>query len=291
MGKILVTGATGSLGTEVINSLLKRTDTANIAALARDLSKTETLKEKGIEIREGNYDNFNSLLQAFKDIDKLYFISGSDITVRVKQHENVVKAAKDSGVKHIVYTSFARKNETETSPIVMVAEAHLKTENWLKESGLTYTILKHNLYMDIIPMFIGEKVLETGLIYLPAGDGKTAFATRKDMAEAAAVILTTYGHENKEYDIASDKVYTFKEVAVALSEVTGKAINYVSPTQEEYTKTLSEASVPAEYIGAIAGFAEAVKQGEFEQTSGTIETLTGNKPTSLVDFLKKVYAS
>ncbi len=104
-----------------------------ISAFARDESKATDLKTKGINVIRGNYDDYASLVAAFKDVDKLLFISGSDVTRRVVQHESIVKAAKEAGVKHVIYTSFERKNETETSPIAIVAEAHLKTRNiWIK---------------------------------------------------------------------------------------------------------------------------------------------------------------
>lgn len=290
MSKILVTGATGQLGKEVVEHLLSRTNTSNLAVLVREASKTEGLKTKGIDVRVGSYDDYNSLIKAFNGIDKLYFVSGNDITNRTQQHENVVKAAKEAGIKHVVYTSFMRKNETETSPIAMVAMAHIKTEKWLKESGMKYTILKHNIYMDMLPMFIGETILETGILYLPAGYEKVAFTLRSEMAEVASIILTTESHENKIYDITNDKAVSFSDIALIISEISGKTINYVSPTQEEYIKTLTDAAVPMEYIGMFAGFAEAFKQSEFNQTGNDIEILTGRKPTSVNIFLKKVYS-
>ena len=289
MAKILVTGATGGLGKEVIRALMEWTDKSNIVALARNMDKAAEFIEKGIEVRQAEYNDYPALLKAFSGIDKLYFISGSEVAIRVPQHENVIKAAKETGIKHVVYTSFQRKNETETSPIAMVSEAHLKTEKWLLESGMAYTILKHNLYLDILPMFLGQKVLEKGMIYLPAGEGKTAFVLRKDMAEVGAIVLTTDSHENKSYDITAGESLNFQEIAEQLSEITGQTIKYISPSSEEFAKTLTDAGVPAANIGMVSGFAEAVKQGEFEKTSDTVEKLLGRKPVSVKDVLQHIY--
>ena len=155
---ILVTGATGQFGKSTINSLLERgISSSNIVALVRDEEKAVALKKQGVALRTGDYDNYTSLVNAFNGVEKLLFVSGSDLFKRGTQHQNIVSAAKEAGVKHIIYTSFLGKDETESSPLWLVIESHLKTEAWLKESGLDYTILKNTLYMDFIPAFFGRK--------------------------------------------------------------------------------------------------------------------------------------
>lgn len=291
MQKILVTGASGHLGREVMTHLLGKTDASNVAVMVRDASKVEDLKAKGVEIRIGDYEDYASLVKAFKGIGKMYFISASDTERRTPQQENVVMAAKEAGVSHVIYTSIQRKNDTATSPIAMVAEAHIKTEKWLKEAGMKYTILKHTIYTDMLPIFLGDKLLETGVAYFPAGDAKVAFTSRKDMAEVATVILTTEGHENKVYDITNEQTVSFSDIASYISQSTGKPIKYVSPAREEYIKTLSNAGVPKVYVNMFAGFAEAFKQQEFDKTNHFIETLTGKKPESVAQYLQQVYTN
>jgi NAD(P)H dehydrogenase (quinone) len=143
--------------------------------------------------------------------------------------------------------------------------------------------------MDGLPLFMGDKVLETGVIYQPAGDGKVAYIHREDLAEASVVILTGEGHENKAYDFGSDSAYSYSDIATILSQLTGKTISYVSPDKDEFIKTLSEAGVPKEYIMIFAGFAEGIKQGEFEETSTYVEKLIGRKPIEISAYLKSVY--
>ena len=121
------------------------------------------------------------------------FVSDNDIPNRSSQHESVVKAAKEAKVGHVIYTSGERKDETPNSPLWLFAKAHFETERLLKESDITYTILKNGLYMDFIPFFIGD-VLKTEMIYLPAGEGKVSFALRSEMAEAAATVLFSERH-------------------------------------------------------------------------------------------------
>ena len=286
---ILVTGATGHLGKAVVQSLVKKISPSNIGILARDTTKAADLQALGVDVRQGDYDDPASLAKAFQGIDKLYFVSGSDIVKRGVQHVNVIHAAKAAGVKHVVYTSFQRKNETETSPIAIVAKAHIDTEKALKASGLAYTIMKHNVYMDMLPMFVGEKVLETGTIFLPAGEGKAAYATRLDMAEAGAQVLAGEGHENKEYEISNTESVSYGDIARVLSELSGKEIKYISPSQEVFKAELTKLGVPEMYIGVNAGFAEAIRQGEFDFPSTDLEKLLGRKPTSLKVFLKEAY--
>jgi NAD(P)H dehydrogenase (quinone) len=288
---ILVTGATGNIGKSTIDFLLKKgISSTNIVAMVRDEEKAVDLKSKGVVVRIGDYDNYNQLVTAFAGIEKLLLVSGSDIANRAKQHENAVKAAKEAGVKHILYTSFERKNETETSPISFVAGSHIATENLIKESGLTYTLFRNNLYLDVLPWFFGEKVLETG-VFLPAGETKAALTLRDDMAEATANVLTSEGHENKEYALSNTENLNIGEVAKSLSEIVGKEVPYRSPTKEIFIETLTNANVPAEFVGMFAGFAEAIKQGEFEINTNDLENLLGRRPTTAKQYLKMVYAS
>jgi NAD(P)H dehydrogenase (quinone) len=288
---ILVTGANGHFGKATIDFLLQKgVSPNNIAGLVREEAKGAGLKAKGITVKVGNYNDYNSLIEAFKGVDKLLLVSGTDVANRSKQHENAVKAAKEAGVKHIVYTSFERKNETGTSPLGLLAASHLHTERVIKESGIPYTILRNNFYLDYIPLFLGEKVLETG-VFFAAGEGKMAMATRNDMAEAAATILTTTGHENKEYFISNSEEFSFRDIADILSNVTGKTVPYISPDTSTYVDTLVNAGVPKEVADASAGYAEAIKQGELSLYRSDLENLLGRKPTSLKEYLREVYGS
>ena len=181
-----------------------------------------------------------------------------------------------------------RKNETESSPIYLIGNSHIATDKLIKASGLKYTIMLNSLYSDVLPMFFGEKVLETG-IYLPSGDGKAAFTTRNDMAEAAANILTSEGHENKEYIIANNYNYSMYDAASILSELSGRNVSYFSPTEEDFTDTLSKVGVPMELISLTVSFSKAIMQGEFESETSDLESLIGRQPTTLKDYFKSVY--
>ena len=284
---MLITGATGQFGTSTIEFLLKKTAANQIAAMIRDVTKSGNLKALGVDVRTADYDNREALARALKGVDKLLLISGNDVGKRLQQHKNVVDAAINSGVTHIIYTSIFRKNEKDSS-IGSVVRSHAETEDFIKKSGLNYTIMLNTLYADMLPVFFGKSVMNTG-IYLPAGNGQASYAARKDMAEAAACILTGEGHENKEYVIANTKNYTMDELAEIISGITGKKIQYLNPSREAYIETLAGAGIPQEVILLTAGFSEAIKNGELETTHSDFEKLTGREPLSMEVFLQQVY--
>lgn len=288
MSNILVTGATGHLGSIVVAELLKRTAAGNLSVLVRDPAKAAAWQEKGVKVLTGNYNDYDSLVAAFQHVDRLYFISGNEIADRLQQHENVVKAAVAAKVGHVFYTSFQRKTEDGTSAIQVVADSHLKTEAALKASGLTYTFLLHTLYADMLPVFMGAKVLDTG-IFLPARDGKVAYATRQDMGEAGAILLLGTGHENKAYDLAAGITYSFGDIAKILSELSGKEIQYISPSGADFIAKLTELGVPGEMAQITAAFCEGIAKGEFDLPDNTLESILGRKPTELKAFLKTAY--
>ncbi len=289
MNKILITGGSGNLGAAVANELTSENGPKNISVLVRNPSKAVMLREKGIEILQGDYDDYNSLVKAFKGIDKLYFVSGSDVMIRKGQHENVIKAAKETRVGHLVYTSFQRRTDNETSPIALVISAHLFTEKLIRASGLTFTIMKHALYSDGLPMLLGDQVLNSGVIFVPAGDGKASWASRSDMASAAVSVLTGEGHNNKTYEISADKSYSFFDIAAILSQLSGKQITYTAPDIVTYSAAMSEKGVPAEAIQGMASFCRAIAQGEFDFPDNTLGKLIGRKPQNLKEFLKMAY--
>lgn len=291
MSSILITGATGFLGKATIDFLLQKGFAANqILALARSGEKAADLSAKGIRIKIGDYLDYSSLVTAFDGVEELFFISGNELSARVEQHRNVINAAKETGVKHIVYTSGFRKNETETSPVAFLVQQHIETEKLIKASGIPYTLLLNGLYADVLPGFLGENVLETG-VFLPAGNGKAAFTVRLDIAEAAANILLTTGHENKEYVFTNTENTGLNEVAGFLGELSGKQVKYMDPSKAEYLETVTKAGLPPEYAEMLVSFSEAIEQGEFEAVNTDLERLLGRKPTSLFNYLKQVYSS
>ena len=286
---ILVTGANGQFGNAVLKHLLnKGATTADLAGMVRSEEKASSLKDLGIAARLGDYTNYKSLVNAFKGIDQLVLVSSSEMNNRSEQHVNAIKAAKEAGVKHIYYTSFERKNETASSPIAFVAESHIAAEEHIMKSGMTYTIFRNNLYADMLPMFLGEKVLESGAFF-PAGDGAVAFAFRDDMAEAMANVLLSEGHENKVYSISYTERVSFAQIADFISQASGKNVPYLKPAVEVYQGALKQAGVPEHFVAMFAGFGEAMNQGEFDTANSDLPHLLKRTPKSVKSFITEVY--
>lgn len=290
---ILVTGATGQFGSKAIDHLLKKgVNPSGISALVRDAAKAQILKDKGIEIRVGDYTDHDSLVNAFRGVDKLLLVSSNDrqaVENRTAQHINVIKAAKDAQVKHIVYTSFIRKPNFEDSAIAAFQDSHLQSEAFLKDSGIDYTILQNGIYLEMIPVFAGEKVAETGIILFPAQEGKASYVLREELAEAAAHVLTTQGHENKSYRLTNTESVSFDDIAKALSATLGKNVHYQSPSATEFESTLKQFGVPDLYIGMFTMWAVAQAQGTMDVADNTLEEFLGRKPTTVNQFIGHVY--
>ncbi|MFN8281756.1 MAG: SDR family oxidoreductase [Chitinophagales bacterium] len=283
---ILITGATGHLGAATIEHLLKKITADKIVAFARNAEKAAALKAKGIKVHIGTFDDTDSLDRAMQGIEKVLLVSGSDAN-RLEQHKNVVNAAKKAGVQHIAYTSLTLK-DINTSAVKLFMESHFQTEDYIKESGLTYTFLRNTLYLDGIPLFTGEHVLETG-IFLPCGNGKVGFALRREMAEAAANVLLQNTHNNKTYAITGNELYSYEDVAAALSDLSGKTVQYTNIDATVFTEQLKQLGIPQELVHLLAGIAAYIKNTQLEVASNDLEQLIGRTPATLKDGLKEQF--
>tara|TARA_R110002020_G_scaffold47905_3_gene136846 strand:- start:3792 stop:4670 length:879 start_codon:yes stop_codon:yes gene_type:complete len=290
---ILVTGATGKYGSKAIAHLLdKGAAVKDIAALVRKDEDFKSFEEQGIQVRKGDYSDVGSLVDAFAGVDKLLLVSSSDrgaVENRTKHHINAITAAKKAKVGHVVYTSFVRTEGHEKSAIAAFQNSHLESERFLKESGLTYTILQNGIYQEMILAFVGEKVAETGTILFPAQDGRAGWVLRDELAEAAAVVLTTTGHDNSSYNLTNNTSVGFEQIAAYISETLHKKIDYRSPIIDDFRNLLQEAGVPEMYIGMLIMWGTGVAEGMMDLEDTTLETLLGRKPITVQQFIKRIY--
>jgi NAD(P)H dehydrogenase (quinone) len=287
MSKILVTGATGHLGTAVINHLLTTGDSSDIVALVRDDKKANSLKERGVETRVGTFDDPHSLDKALGEVSKILLISTGDPN-RFRQHQNLIDAAKKAGTSYVAYTGVSLK-DLHTSSARFLLESHYQTEDYIKASGFAYTFFRNNIYADMLLAFLGDQVLEKG-ISLAAGEGKLPFALRREMGEAFANVLrNTEPHQNQTYEIANTELYSFNDIAETLSQLSGKAVTYTDTDPVEFENILRERHLPAHVISIFSAFVADFKNHQYETTSNDLEKLLGRKPASLYAALKELY--
>ena len=284
MKKILVTGATGVVGKSTVEHLLKKgVKASQIIGLSRKKENLEDLAAKGIEVRAGDYLDYNSLLHAFKDVGKVMLTSAVAFTDRSTQHYNVITAARQAGVKHVVYMSIIRR---EGSGRIMpeITESDIFTEQLLKSSGLDYTIVYHPPFADLLSFYYGTNPYENG-IKVPANSGKMAPVTRDELAEAHAEILSTPGHENKTYSLGGSHHISFSEIAQILSEIKGQPVSFTTITAEEYIGGIVAQGVAPQVAEFITNWVLAIEAGEFEYQSGDLERLLGRKTKTFRDLM------
>lgn len=277
--KIAITGATGQLGNVVVQKLKEKTASENLVALVR---KPEKAADLGIEARLFDYAKPESLASSLQGIDILLLISGNEIGQREVQHKNVINAAKAAGVKRIVYTSLLHAN---TSALILAPE-HLATEIALIDSGVDYTILRNGWYTENYAVSIAGAIKAGGFIG-SAGDGKISSATREDFAEAAAVVLTTSGHENKIYELAGDQAYTLTEFAAEISKQTGKNIPYNNLPEADFANILITVGLPESFANLLANSDVKASEGALYSEDKTLAKLIGRPTTPLATVVEK----
>lgn len=271
--KIGVTGATGQLGCLVVESLKSKVSAETIVALVRNPEKAADL---GIEARAFDYTQAENLVASLRGIDKLLLISGNEVGQRLPQHLAVIDAAKQAGVKQLFYTSILH---ADSSPLGLATE-HLATEVAIKESGLTYTILRNGWYTENYTGSAKGAVGARAFIG-NAGDGKIASAARVDYAEAAAVVLAGEGHEGKTYELAGDEAYTLTELAAEISKQSGKTIPYNNLTEAEYAGILKSFGLPDGLAEMLANSDTGASKGGLFDDSKVLSELIGRPTTSL----------
>lgn len=271
--KIAITGATGQLGRLVVQKLTATIPADQVVALIRDPAKAADL---GVEARQADYSNPETLEAALTGVDTLLLISSSEVGQRATQHHNVIEAAKQTGVERVVYTSVLH---ADASPLSL-AEEHRATEAELKASGIAYTILRNGWYTENYTGSIGG-ALAGGAFIGSAQEGKISSATRADFAEAAVAVLTGEGHAGKTYELAGDESYTLTELAAEISRQSGKDIPYKDLPVTDYAAALASFGVPEGFAHGLASWDADAAKGALYDDSRQLSQLIGRPTTPL----------
>jgi NAD(P)H dehydrogenase (quinone) len=288
MAVIAVTGASGKLGGATIRHLLKhKVAPDSIVAVVRDAAKVADLAGQGVQVRRGDYTDATMLGDAFRGVDKLAFISTSALgDERMLHHRNVVEAARAAGVRHIFYTSVIKP---AANALFAASPGHFNTETLIRQSGLTYTFFRNNLYLDLIPLVFAEAV-QTGSLVHNGGQARIGFVAREDIACGLAAVLAQGDHANREYPITAVAPYGLAEVATALSKATGRNVTYTPVSSDEFRKRLEGKGLPAPVVGMTVALGDAIRAGEFDAGSDQLGRLMGRAPMTLETFVSKAFA-
>ncbi|PWW04789.1 NAD(P)H dehydrogenase (quinone) [Paenibacillus cellulosilyticus] len=262
--------------------MLKLVPADHIAVSVRDPKKAEQLSERGIDVRTANFNDYDSLLNAFEGIDRVLMISTDDMANRVQQHKAVIQAAKEKQVGFIAYTSAPKASTSKLS----LAADHRATEEAIIASGIPYSILRNNWYLEN-EMGTFQAVLNGAPWIIASGEGQVGWATRLDFAEAAARVLTGEGHENSIYEL-SGPLLTQKELSSIFAEVTNREVQIRYVDEADYNEFLQQAGLPPAVSGFLASLQSQIGEGELQVESSDFERVLGHPTTPLNEAIRQL---
>jgi len=281
--KLLVTGATGKLGSKVVKELLKTVPAEQLAVSVRTPAKAEWISALGVEVRHGDFDQPETLATAFAGIDRLLIISADgDNETRIRQHADAVAQAERAGVKFIAYTSIGNAQASSN----FLAPTHKATEESIQESGIPYSFLRNNWYLENESSSI-QGVLAGAPWVTSAGNGKVGWALQQDYAEAAAAVLSGTGHENTIYEL-SGPLLTTDDIAAELGAVIGKEVAVQHVDDAAYIEIMKGAGVPEFLLPMLVNIQKDIREGTLEIESNDFEKLLGRPTTSIREGLEQI---
>lgn len=277
---IVVTGATGQIGSEVVRQLAEKGE--KVRPLIRDPKKAAPLSHENVMFVMGDLSDPKSLDAAFKGAKKLFLLSNGD-PKQVELQHNAIEAAKRAGIEHVVKLS-AMGASKETP--VNLGRWHAQTEEELKQSGMKWTILQPHYFMQNMVMMAGS-IKGQGTLYAPLKDGKIAMVDVRDIAAMAVATLTEPGHEGQTYVITGGEALSFEEAARQLGEATGKPVKYVDIPPEDARKAMLGMGMPEWMVNdmmALYGFFAA---GHGAATTDVVQKVGKAPPRTFAQFAKE----
>jgi len=275
--KLLITGATGHSGSEITQLLSLQG--MNTRALVRDQDKAQKMPH--IEWVTGNFDDEDSLVAAMSGIHKAFIVTPVDPR-HVEWVKIFISAAKKAGVKHIVKFSGFGASMDSASEIIRM---HAESDQLIKDSGLTYTLLQPNSFFQNILMSI-PSIQAQSSFYLPMKEGSQSLIDVRDIAEVAVEVLTNDGHENKTYKLSGPEALNFHQVAEILSEVLGKPVQYIDVPTEAAKQSMLEMGMPEWHANSLAEILSLFGEGHHVEITSTVEDITGHAPRGFRSFVE-----
>lgn len=277
MSKILVTGPTGNVGSEVFARLLVQS--APAVAAAHNIDKARKQLGDDAAITHFDFKKPETFASAFEGVEKMFLVRPPDIADAKKDIAPALAAAKEAGVKHVVFLSLLG---VERNPVV----PHRAIEKAVRESGMAWTFLRAGFFMQNLSTTHRDDIRERGDVFVPAGKGKTSFIDVRDIAEVAVMALTEPGHENKAYPLTGEVALTYADVAREMTELLGKPIRYSNPSPRNFGKEMRRRGTPLPFILVMNALYTVCRVGGAAQVTPDAERLLGRKPVALRQFVE-----
>ncbi|MFF0312807.1 NAD(P)H-binding protein [Streptosporangium sp. NPDC004379] len=280
---IIITGATGRLGSQIVDRLLTRVPADGIGVSVRDTGRAADLAGRGVRVRHGDFTDPGSLAHAFEGATQVLIVSTDRAGEEaVAQHIAAIDAARDAGARRILYTS--HQGAAEDSLFAPMPD-HAATEHHLSKTGTPFTALRNGFYADTVRHLLG-RALETGELVAPA-DGPISWTTHSDLAEAAAIILADPGRfDGPTPPLTAPEALDLADIAGIATELTGRAIRRVVADDAAWTATMIGNGVPEDQANMLLGMFRAARRGEFATTGPELENLLQHPATSVHSMLK-----
>jgi uncharacterized protein YbjT (DUF2867 family) len=296
---ILVTGATGTVGGEVvkqfvssisISSSSSSSDQSIIRAAVHSLKNADKFRQYGetVEIVNMDYNKPETIAAALNKVGKLFLLTLPSLNM-IDISSKVVREAKKNGVRYIVKLSVFG---ADAEPGITIGRLHRQEEKIIEESGITYTFLRSSAFMQNFVNYYGYNIKAQNAIYLPAGEGKVSFVDARDIAAVAAKLLLSENnnritqHENKAYVITGPEALSYSQVTEIISEEIGKKISYIDTEEEDARKAMESMGIKDWLIDAILEEFYNTKVGNRSTTTNTVEQIIGRKPITFVQFVR-----
>jgi len=274
---ILVTGATGNVGSQVVQQLIASGVTPRVAV--RSINKAESLTKAGAEPVEMDLNRPETVQSALTGVDKVFLVSPF-VPNMVELTAILIEAAKRANVQQIV------KLSALAQPGIALSKWHSEMESAITSSGISFTFLRPNGFMQNFINAMAETIKSDNAFYLNAGDGKVSFVDTRDIASVAVAALITSGHEGQSYTITGAEALSHAETAAILSQVLGRTINYVDVPEDFVRQGMQGAGIPEPTVNALLELYASYKAGQAATVSPVVEQVTGKQPISFEQFVK-----
>jgi NAD(P)H dehydrogenase (quinone) len=284
---IIVTGANGKLGRAVVEQLLARVPAEQVGVSVRDPEKAQGLKERGVRVRQGDFDDPASLAHAFEGASQVLIVSSnSSGKAAVRHHRTAIDIAKKAGARRILYTSHMGSSPTSLFPPMV---DHAATEAALRDSGVAFTSLRNGYYAASALFMLGN-ALKTGELAAPE-DGPVAWTSHSDLAEVAAIILSEEVLDGVTPNLTASEAIDLDGIAALVSELAHRPIRRIVVPDAEYRAGLVAHGFPEESADMLLGMFRASRQGEFARIDPTLARLINRPPMPLREVLKAAILS